>query len=250
MDLGSGSSIKTRLLLEHLDRPASYLPVDVAQAQLVECSASLARDFAGMEVRPICADYTNGFTLPHPLPGSGPTMVFFPGSTIGNFEPEEAQLFLRRIGRFCQPAGGVLIGVDLKKTPQVLHAAYNDARGVTAQFNLNLLARANRELCAGFEIPQFKHQAIYNQAAGRIEMHLVSRRPQTVPVDGHRFAFAEGESIVTEHSYKYTLEEFRQLAAGAGLEVARSWTDARHWFSVHYLRPHRNGANNQLPNHG
>jgi dimethylhistidine N-methyltransferase len=251
VDLGSGSSLKTRLLLEHLDRPASCLPVDVAQTQLAECSARLARDFAGVEVCPICADYTHNFSLPDPLPGSGPTTVFFPGSTIGNFEPEEARHFLRRIGRFCHPAGGVLIGVDLKKTPQLLHAAYNDAQGVTAQFNLNLLARANRELEAGFDLSQFEHQAVYNEAAGRIEMHLVSRRPQTVPVDGHRFTFAAGESIVTEHSYKYTLAEFRGLAADAGFDVARSWTDARHWFSVHYLRPHRNGSNrNQSPHRG
>lgn len=251
VDLGSGNSFKTRLLLAHLERPASFLPVDVAQAQLVECSACLARDFAGVEVRPICADYTRDFALPALPPGSGPTTVFFPGSTIGNFEPEEARRFLRRIARLCGTAGGLLVGVDLKKAPQVLHRAYNDAQGVTAQFNLNLLVRANRELSAGFEISQFKHRAIYNAAAGRIEMHLVSRRKQTVPVDGLRFAFAAGESIVTEHSYKYTLEEFRQLAAGAGFQVARSWTDARQWFSVHYLRPLANGASrNRIPSHG
>lgn len=251
VDLGSGTSAKTRLLLAHLDRPASYLPVDVAHAQLAECSASLARDFAGVKVRPICADYTRDFVLPAPPPGSGHTTVFFPGSTIGNFEPEEARRFLRRIARLCGADGGLLIGVDLKKASQVLHRAYNDEQGVTAQFNLNLLVRANRELGAGFEIAQFQHQAVYNEAAGRIEMHLLSRRPQTVPVDGHRFAFSKGESIVTEHSYKYSLETFRELAAGAGFEVLRSWTDARQWFSVHYLRPRANGANrNAVPGHG
>jgi dimethylhistidine N-methyltransferase len=251
VDLGSGNSVKTRLLLAHLDRLASCLPVDVSQAQLAECSASLARDFAGVEVHPICADYTRDFTLPDPLPGPGPVTVFFPGSTIGNFEPEEARMFLQRLARLCGTAGGVLVGVDLKKAPQVLHGAYNDAQGITAQFNLNLLVRANRELGTGFKISQFRHQALYNAAAGRIEMHLVSRQSQTVPVDGRRFAFSKGESIVTEHSYKYTLEEFRQLAARAGFEAARSWTDAHHWFSVHYLRPRANQAHrNTVPNHG
>jgi len=251
VDLGSGNGVKTRLLLSHLDQPASCLPVDVSHAQLAECSASLARDFVDVKVRLICADYTRDFAPPDQLPGSGSTVVFFPGSTIGNFEPEEARLFLRRMSQLCGVAGGMLVGVDLKKTPQVLHHAYNDAQGVTAQFNLNLLARANRELGARFEISQFQHRAIYNEVAGRIEMHLVSRRPQIVPVDGQCFAFTSGEPIVTEHSYKYTIEEFHQLAASAGFAVARSWTDARRWFSVHYLRPHRNGARCNLTiNHG
>ncbi len=167
--------------------------------------------------------------------------VFFPGSTIGNFEPEAGRIFLQRLARLCGTAGGLLIGLDLKKAPQVLIPPYNDSQGVTAKFNLNLLARANRELQAGFELPHFQHQAFYNEPAGRIEMHLISRRSQTVPVDGQRFAFAEGESRVTEHSYKYTPEEFRQLAAGAEFEVVRCWTDTRRWFSVQYLRPR--GAN-------
>jgi dimethylhistidine N-methyltransferase len=235
VELGSGSSFKTRLLLDHLQRPAGYIPVDVAREQLLECSAGLAEDYPGLEVLPVCADYTQPFILPGPPPGSKEKTVFFPGSTIGNFEPDEAGFFLRRIAGLCDANGGLLVGVDLKKDPQVLQPAYNDAQGVTAKFNLNLLARANRELDAAFALSQFEHQAIYNQEAGRIEMHLVSRRRQIVPLNGTEFSFAEGESIVTEHSYKYTRDEFRELAAWAGFEVVRCWTDDNHWFSVQYL---------------
>ncbi len=247
VDLGSGNCLKTRLLLEHLDQPASYSPVDVAQPQLLECSACLARAFPGLAVEPICADYTRRFALPAPPAGSGRTTVFFPGSTIGNFEPEEAVRFLQRIARLCGPRGGLLVGVDLKKSPQTLNAAYNDAQGITAQFNLNLLARINRELQAGFILGQFAHDAFYNTAAGRIEMHLVSCRQQSVPVDGHRFLFARGESIVTEHSYKYTLAEFHRLAARGGFDVARHWSDQRRRFAVLYLTPRQNGSDNASP---
>ena len=243
VDLGSGSGIKTRLLLEHLDRPASYLPVDVARTQLLECSARLARNYPSLVVEPICADYTRAFVLPPPPPDSGQTIFFFPGSTLGNFEPGEAELFLRRIARLCGSRGGMLVGIDLKKSPQILNRAYNDSQKVTARFNLNLLARVNRELQAGFELAQFQHHAFYNAMAGRIEMHLVSRRQQRVPVDGRSFVFAKGESIVTEHSYKYTVGEFGQLAGRAGFEVTHYWTDERRWFSVQYLRPRLNGAN-------
>jgi len=236
VDLGSGSGAKTRLLLDHLDRPASCLPVDVSRAQLLATSRNLAQAYPELEVLPICADYTAAFALPERAAGSGQTTVFFPGSTIGNFEPAEAVDFLGGVAGLCGDDGGLLVGVDLKKEAPVLHSAYNDERGVTAEFNLNLLARANRELGAQFDISQFRHHALYSASAGRIEMHLVSRRRQTVPVDGERFAFAAGESIVTEHSYKYSLPEFRQLAAEAGLEVVRCWTDARQWFSVQYLR--------------
>ncbi len=237
VDLGSGSGLKTRLLLDNLDQPASYLPVDVACDQLLECAARLRQEHPRLVVNPICADYTRPFNLPPAPPDSGRSIVFFPGSTIGNFEPEEAIIFLRRVARLCSPKGGLLVGVDLKKSPHLLNPAYNDSRGVTAQFNLNLLARANRELPAGFDLAQFQHHAFYNAAAGRIEMHLVSCRQQTVPVDGHKFDFAKGESIVTEHSYKYTVREFRELAARAGFEVIRHWTDQQQWFSVQYLQP-------------
>ena len=237
VDLGSGNGRKTRLLLEHLEQPASYCPVDVAHEQLLQGSRDLSREYPGLAVEPVCADYTEPFKLPALPPGSGPVTVFFPGSTIGNFEPGEAVSFLSRMAGVCGEEGGLLVGVDLRKPSHVLNLAYNDPQGVTARFNLNLLARANRELHAKFDLAQFRHYAFYNEAAGRIEMHLVSRRLQHVPVDGTAFLFARGEPIVTEHSYKYTLGQFRELAARAGWEVVRHWTDERRWFSVQYLKP-------------
>jgi dimethylhistidine N-methyltransferase len=243
VELGSGNSRKTRLLLECLEQPASYCPVDVSHQQLLESARELAAEYPGVAIEPVCADYTEPFKLPPLPPASGPVTVFFPGSTIGNFEPIEAVSFLRRLGGLCGTEGGILIGVDLKKSSHILNPAYNDSRGLTAQFNLNLLARANRELHARFELPQFRHHAFYNEAAGRIEMHLVSRRLQRVPVDGTAFVFARGESIRTEHSYKCTLGQFAELAARAGLEVARYWTDERGWFSVQYLRARRYARN-------
>jgi dimethylhistidine N-methyltransferase len=237
VELGSGSSMKTRLLLDHLDRPVCYVPIDVARTQLLECSANLARDYAGLEVLPVCADYTNHFELPDFSHISKRTMVFFPGSTIGNFEPQEAAHFLRRIRGFCGADGGLLIGVDLKKDRRVLTPAYNDAQGVTAAFNLNVLARANRELDARFDLAQFQHHAYYNEKEGRIEMHLVSRRRQTVSANGSRFFFAKGESIVTEHSYKYSPEEFLRLVVRAGWEMRQFWTDVNKWFGVYYVVP-------------
>ncbi len=237
VDLGSGSGLKTRILLENLEQPAKYQPVDVARTQLLQCSARLAREFPELRIEPLCADYTRPFRLPRASTGGERTLIFFPGSTIGNFEPHEAVPFLRRMTNLFGPSVALLVGVDLKKSPQVLNPAYNDSKGVTARFNLNVLERLNRELQAGFELEQFQHRAFYNQVAGRIEMHLVSGRYQRVPVDGHEFVFAAGESIVTEHSYKYSVPEFRRLAARAGLEVVRVWTDERHWFSVQYLEP-------------
>jgi dimethylhistidine N-methyltransferase len=269
VDLGSGSGFKTRLLLEHLERPASCTPVDVARSQLFESAERLAADWPSLQVWPVCADYTNGFILPHLPSRSERTTVFFPGSTIGNFEPEEAEGFLQRLTEICGPRVGLLLGVDLRKEPDLLHAAYNDAAGVTAAFNLNLLARVNRELEADFDLSAFRHQAVFNDKAGRIEMHLVSRRAQRVWIGaasksvapgapaalpagvkapkrrqdarapgggGHEFYFAAGESIVTEHSYKYRLDEFHRLAARAGFQALRSWTDKAGWFSVNYYR--------------
>jgi dimethylhistidine N-methyltransferase len=235
LELGSGSGVKTRLLLDRLESPASYIPVDVARRQLLDCSAQLTRDYPGLPVLPVCADYTKQFVLPELPSNSRQTVAFFPGSTIGNFEPHEAAQFLRRMARLCQPEGGLLVGVDLKKDPDVLKAAYDDVEGVTAEFNLNLLARANRELEADFNIDSFEHCAFYNEAVGRIEMHLVSRRPQVVHVSGQAFSFAEGESIVTEYSYKYSLDQFSHLAAGAGLATLRCWTDEHSWFCLYYL---------------
>jgi dimethylhistidine N-methyltransferase len=213
IELGSGSSAKTRLLLDHLDRPANFVPVDVACEQLMQSAATLAREYPALEVRPVCADYTTDFNLPDLTVSSARTAALFLGSTIGNFEPVQAVEFLRQIGRFCGTDGSLLIGVDLKKDPDVLNHAYNDSQGVTADFNLNLLARMRRELQARVDLPLYQHHAFYNDPAGRIEMHLVSRRPQNIVVGERDFVFAKDETILTEHSYKYTPSEFRELAA-------------------------------------
>lgn len=239
VDLGSGSGTKTRLLLEHLEAPASCTPVDVSREQLLDSAERLAAEWPDLEVWPVCADYTHGFHLPHLPRRPERITVFFPGSTIGNFEPGEAVGFLRQLGSICGPRAGLLLGVDLRKDPHVLHAAYNDGDGVTAAFNLNLLVRANRELGANFEVTAFRHQAVFNDREGRIEMHLFSRRVQRVAVAGQEFYFAAGESIVTEHSYKYRLDEFHCLAAQAGFDLVRCWTDEAHWFSVNYFRARR-----------
>ncbi len=237
VDLGSGDGRKSRLLLDHLPQISAYVPVDVARAQLREYAQHVRHEHADLEVHPLCADYTRGLELPL-LPSDCSSMtIFFPGSTIGNFEPNEAEHFLHKILGLCGESGGALIGVDLKKSSRMLHRAYNDSRGLTARFNLNLLTRINRELGGAFNLSHFAHRAFYAEDPGRVEMHLVSRCRQSVPLDGESFDFVRGEPVVTEHSYKYSVGEFQELAARAGFEPVRCWTDDRHWFSVHFLRP-------------
>ncbi len=233
IELGSGASKKIRLLLEAL-RPRQYLGIDISRAFLLESVQLLARDHPWLEVHAACADFTQDQDLPD-CPGSGRKLVFFPGSTIGNFEPRDALAFLQRVRRSIQPDGALLIGVDLKKDPQILHDAYNDSQGVTAAFNLNLLERLRAELDAELAPENFRHRAFYNAARGRIEMHLVSRRAQEIRVLGKRFRFEAGESIHTESSYKYSVEEFHALAHRAGLQPRQVWLDSAHLFSVHYL---------------
>lgn len=235
VEYGSGSSLKIRLLLDHLRDPAGYVPFDIAREHLMDAAARLAAAYPGLNILPVCADYTRPFELPA-CDGAARTVVYFPGSTIGNFDPHEARAFLRAAADRCGPGGGLLIGVDLKKDPAVLHAAYNDAAGVTAAFNLNLLVRINRELDGTFDLEGFAHYAFYNPRLGRIEMHLLSRADQPVTIAGHRVDFREGETIFTECSYKYTLREFESLAASAGWRVQQTWTDDRRQFSVQYLR--------------
>jgi L-histidine N-alpha-methyltransferase len=235
VEYGSGSGIKTRLLLEALDRPAGYLPVEIAREHLERSAAALAAEFRHVPVLPVCADFTRPFDLPSRLPPAARRVVYFPGSTIGNFGPPAGRRLLAGMARLVGPGGAVLIGVDLKKDPQVLQAAYNDAAGVTAAFNRNLLVRINRELAGTFHPERFDHYAFYNPVPGRIEMHLVSRRRQTVRVAGKSVAFAEGESIRTERSYKYTVRDFQALAATAGLRARHVWTDPKRWFSVQHL---------------
>jgi dimethylhistidine N-methyltransferase len=235
VEYGSGSGLKTRMLLDALEDPAGYVPIDISREALLDSCEHLRVRYPDLAIVPVCADYTSEFRLPPEEMPRGRKAVFFPGSTIGNFERDEALAFLRRIARVVGPGGALLIGVDVKKDPAVLQRAYDDARGVTAAFNLNLLTRMNRELEADFDLSTFAHRAVYDERRGRIEMHLVSRRPQTVHVNGDSFSFDEGETIWTENSYKYALDEFRDLANEAGFDVTRVWQDEKRLFSVQLL---------------
>jgi dimethylhistidine N-methyltransferase len=235
IEYGSGSSTKTRLLLDHLERPAGYVPLDISRELLEQSAAALAADYPRLRVVPVCADYTGPFELPAALSNAGRRVAYYPGSTIGNFVPDDARRFLARIAVVCGPGGGLLIGVDLKKDPLMLHRAYNDALGITAAFNLNILTRLNRELGADFVPAQFRHYAFYNPVFDRVEMHLVSLAAQVVHVGDVSIRFECGESIWTEGSYKYNLPEFAALAAAAGWRVQQVWTDDRTLFSVQYL---------------
>jgi dimethylhistidine N-methyltransferase len=233
--LGTGAGTKTRILIEALKDPAVYIPVDISEKQLRESTALFRETFPNLEILPVCADYLQPVALPLPRRKAARNVVYFPGSTIGNFEPNEAVEFLRRIANVCRRDGGLLIGVDLKKDQHVLEAAYNDGADVTAQFNLNLLDRMNRELGADFDLDQWRHRAIYNSTAGRIEMYLISEIDQFVHLDEHKFHFRRGEKIITEFSYKYAPEEFAALARTAGFEFVRMWTDDAHLFGVFYF---------------
>lgn len=234
VELGSGSSRKIRLLLEAL-RPAVYMPMDISRDFLLDAANALAREFPEVEVHAACADYSRGVELPY-APAELQRAAFFPGSSIGNFEPAQAMQLLRHVAGALGRGGQLLIGVDLQKDTAILDAAYNDADGVTAEFNLNLLARINRELEADFDLDRFRHHAFYNADAGRVEMHLVSEALQQVNVAGRPFRFQAGDAIHTECSYKYTIDGFHRLAAGAGFEPVEVWTDAEDLFSVHCLR--------------
>jgi dimethylhistidine N-methyltransferase len=235
IEYGSGSSVKTRLLLDRLPRPAAYVPVDISREHLLATALALRLDYPGLPVLPVCADFTAPFALPTPPRPPARCVIYFPGSTIGNFSEAAAVALLAGVARRVGPGGGFLAGADLKKDPRVLERAYDDARGVTAAFNLNLLARMNRELDADFDLRRFRHRAVWVEAEGRVEMHLVSETEQFVHVGGVRIGFARGESICTEYSHKYTLDGFARLARGAGLAVRRVWTDRRQRFSVQYL---------------
>ena len=234
VEFGAGSLTKVRLLLDALESPRRYLPIDISGEHLEAAAERLKADYPQLVVQPIAADYTMPLVLPAPLPGAGKRVGFFPGSTIGNFEPDEALAFLQLAARMLR-GGGLLIGVDLVKDPDRLHAAYNDAQGVTAAFNLNLLRRANAELDTDFDVDGFAHAAFYNAPKQRIEMHLVSRRAQAVSLNGERFGFDEGETIHTEYSHKFTVEGLRALAVKAGFRPLAVWTDPERLFSVHWL---------------
>ncbi len=234
IELGSGSSQKTRLLLDHLPDLSAYVPVDISEKYLQKVANDLREEYPNLPIVPVCADYTQPFDIPHIDRPFEYYVVFYPGSTIGNFQPHQAQKFLQSLARFLIPGGGMLIGVDLKKDVEVLEKAYNDEAGVTADFNKNMLVRINRELGADFEVENFRHKALYNPEQGRIEMHLVSEANQQVHLNGTTIDFQKGESIHTENSYKYSLEEFRELVSN-WFEVEKVWMDDNEFFSIQYL---------------
>ncbi len=248
VEFGSGSGEKIRWLLESLDKPESYTPVDIAAEQLEETAARVGARFPGMAISPVTADYTRPLTLPNTETGSeGRAVLFFPGSTIGNFEPDEATRFLRQAGATLGSGARLIIGIDLVKHRDVLEAAYNDAQGVTARFNLNALTHLNRVLGSDFDVAGFQHRAVWNPEASRIEMHLVAAVTQRVTIpplsqltngeDARSSPFSRifepGQFIVTEHSYKYTRERFEKLLTAAGWRPEERWIDRRNWFAVH-----------------
>ena len=235
VEYGSGSGIKTRLLLQQLDQPVAYVPVEISPVPLQHSVQRLAQEFPSLPMQPLCADFSKPLRLPIPARAPRRTVLYFPGSTIGNFESREAAVLLRKMRNEMGDAGGVLIGVDLKKDAATIEAAYNDRAGVTAEFTLNMLARLNREIGSDFDLAGFAHRAHYNPMAGRIETHLVSRRAQQVKVGRIEAGFREDEVIQVEYSCKYSPEDFAALAARAGLAVVRMWTDAQQMFSLQYL---------------
>ena len=234
VEYGSGSSRKIRLLLDHLEDLAAYVPVDISRDHLRSAAAALAEDYPTLPIQPLCADYTTAFDLPEPPRAPARTVAYYPGSTIGNFPPDDARAFLAHVREVVGADGGLLIGVDLKKDVDVLEAAYNDAAGITAAFNKNLLRRMNRELDATFDLDRFEHESVWNEEEGCIDSFLRSREAHTVTVAGETVAFADGETIHTEYSYKYTLDDFADLVHEVGFAVDEVWTDERSYFSVQY----------------
>jgi len=235
VEFGTGSTKKARILLNAAPQIAAYVPVDISTEFLAQEAAAVRRDLPNIVVLPVAADFTRDFDLPAQI-RNRPRVGFFPGSTIGNFEPQDAAEFLRQAGRILGAGATMIVGVDPIKDEAVLNAAYDDAAGVTARFNLNILRRMNRELGGDFDLSSFRHRAFYNVADHRIEMHLESLKAQTVTVAGRAFSFAKGETIHTENSYKYTVDSFRALAADAGWRPVATWTDANDYFAMHALK--------------
>lgn len=234
VEFGSGSSAKTQIILDALPQLAAYVAIDVSESALEEARARLAKTYPLLRIECVVADFGADFTMPRDLMDA-PRLGFFPGSTIGNFEPAQAQKLLGHFAHILGPNSRLVIGVDLEKDPAILLPAYDDARGVTAAFNLNLLARINRELGADFDLSAFAHVARWNASAGRVEMHLASLREQSVRVNGRAFHFSRGETIHTENSHKWRLEAFTALAQRAGWRSGATWRDAARLFSVHEL---------------
>lgn len=236
IEFGLGSGLKTQLLLEALERPVACVPIDISRSALMHAAQSIAARFPQLEVMPVCADFTKSHELPMPSRPFECCIVYFPGSTIGNFSPDACEAMLGLMAKMTAGPGGVLIGIDLKKDVAVLEAAYNDRKGITRQFNLNILIRANRELGTDFDLNAFGHRSHFCPMQDCIEMHLVSLKDQVVHVGHENFSFAAGESILTERSYKYTVEDFARTAGKVGLQLNRCWTDDADQFGVLYLR--------------
>ncbi len=234
LEYGSGAGVKIRLLLDALEAPAAYVPIDISRDQLARVATELAAEYRGVAIRPLNADYTLPLAVP-PLPEGSRRVAFFPGSTIGNFHPMEAAVFLGRVRRAVGKDGALILGVDRRKSAKVLNSAYDDAAGVTAKFNLNMLKRLNHEVGARFDLDRFQHRAFFNSRASRVEMHLVSRDAQSVRVAGDIIDFEKGESIWTESSYKYDRARLEELVETAGFRVRKLWTNSKRQFWVAYL---------------
>jgi dimethylhistidine N-methyltransferase len=234
IEFGSGSSHKTRILLGNLEQLAVYVPVDISEEHLLESARQLRADFSGLEILPVVADFTQPFGLPTPTIMPLRNIVYFPGSTIGNFTHDAAHALLKVMHQEAGEDGALLIGVDLQKDPELIERAYNDSAGVTAEFNVNMLRHLNWEFGADFDLDTFSHSAEYNEEEGRVEIRLISSRDQVIAIGNEEISIAEGEGILTEYSHKYTLDGFAQMARRAGFRVERVWTDADNLFSVQY----------------
>lgn len=235
VEFGSGSSIKTEVLLDALIDPVAYVPIDISEEHLLNTAKRLQSKYPKIEILPLVADFTKSFVLPNAKREPSHAAVFFPGSTIGNFLPSDAANMMQSIAKVLGPQGGLLIGIDLQKNPAIIEAAYNDSQGITDQFNLNVLHRVNRELGANFDVDQFRHKAIYNKEFGRVEIYVVSQRSQTVKIADREFQFGENEHILTEFSHKYTVDGFVELASKAGFSLHHHWTDDQQLFAVLHL---------------
>jgi len=235
IEYGCGNCSKTQILIDSMPALATYVPIDISREQLLTVTRRMALNHRGLDIVPVCADYTSDFRLPVSRYASSRAVVYFPGSSFGNFHPREGRRFLDQVAKVCGLGGGLLIGLDLKKDPAVLHRAYNDRDHVTANFNLNLLERINRELDGDFRLEQFEHYAFYNPKKGRVEMHLISLKEQAAHVGNAVFSFARGESIWTESSYKFTPDQFARISAESGFKMEHVWTDDQQWFGVFYL---------------
>lgn len=235
VEFGSGSSIKTRILLDSLSKPVAYVPIDISEEHILRTAEILQAAYEHIEILPVVADFTQDFALPKSQQQASHVALYFPGSTIGNFEPDEAGVLLRSMSERLGTGGGLLIGIDLQKDASVIEAAYNDEAGVTAAFNLNLLARINAELDADFKLDNFEHQAVYNAAEHRVEISIVSLCEQQITIAENVFRFNKGEEILTEYSHKYTVDGFAEFASGFGFTLHKFWTDESEYFALLHL---------------